>query len=140
MNAFHRVLVCGATGRQDGAVSRALLSHGFEVLALTRSPRRDRDGDCCVRMGPQCRRASEPIGDIEGACRWAQVHAWKNPGLRLEPRRRIPFGKTKNAHDCRGRDLGNACDRPDQDAVLTEGERRMSGFHVHVTHRERVAA
>ena len=39
MNAFHRVLVCGATGRQGGAVSRALVSHGFEVLALTRSPR-----------------------------------------------------------------------------------------------------
>jgi len=38
MNAFRRVLVCGATGRQGGAVSRALLSHGFEVLALTRSP------------------------------------------------------------------------------------------------------
>jgi uncharacterized protein YbjT (DUF2867 family) len=38
MNAIHRVLVCGATGRQGGAVSRALLAHGFEVLALTRSP------------------------------------------------------------------------------------------------------
>ena len=36
MNAFRRVLVCGATGRQGGAVSRALLSHGFEVLALTK--------------------------------------------------------------------------------------------------------
>ena len=39
MTALHRVLVCGATGRQGGAVSRALLEHGFEVLALTRSPR-----------------------------------------------------------------------------------------------------
>ena len=38
MTAVHRVLVCGATGRQGGAVSRALLAHGFEVLALTRSP------------------------------------------------------------------------------------------------------
>ena len=38
MTAIHRVLVCGATGRQGGAVSRALLAHGFEVLALTRSP------------------------------------------------------------------------------------------------------
>ena len=38
MTAMHRVLVCGATGRQGGAVSRALLAHGFEVLALTRSP------------------------------------------------------------------------------------------------------
>lgn len=38
MNAIHRVLVCGATGRQGGAVSRSLLAHGFEVLALTRSP------------------------------------------------------------------------------------------------------
>jgi len=38
VTAVHRVLVCGATGRQGGAVSRALLAHGFEVLALTRSP------------------------------------------------------------------------------------------------------
>ena len=38
MTAIHRVLVCGASGRQGGAVSRALLAHGFEVLALTRSP------------------------------------------------------------------------------------------------------
>lgn len=39
MQAIRRVFVCGATGRQGGAVSRALLAHGFEVLALTRSPR-----------------------------------------------------------------------------------------------------
>lgn len=39
MKAIHRVFVCGATGRQGGAVARALLAHGFEVLALTRSPR-----------------------------------------------------------------------------------------------------
>jgi uncharacterized protein YbjT (DUF2867 family) len=38
VTAIHRVLVCGATGRQGGAVSRALSAHGFEVLALTRSP------------------------------------------------------------------------------------------------------
>lgn len=39
MQAIRRVFVCGATGRQGGAVSRSLLAHGFEVLALTRSPR-----------------------------------------------------------------------------------------------------
>lgn len=232
VTAIHRVLVCGATGRQGGAVSRALSAHGFEVLALTRSPQaaaakelerlgaqvvggdlsqvaslhpimKDVDAVFSVqnywergvgaegelrqaenlfaaaeengvrhvvqsimarartydgiahfeskqriadrlRLGPLpfttlgtvwfmdnildpkmggsqtlpilagslASRVSFPMvataGDSEGACRWAQVHAWKNPGLRLEPRRRIPFGKTKDAQDCRGRDPGRS--------------------------------
>jgi uncharacterized protein YbjT (DUF2867 family) len=37
MSATKIVLVTGATGNQGGAVTRALLAHGYDVVALTRS-------------------------------------------------------------------------------------------------------
>jgi uncharacterized protein YbjT (DUF2867 family) len=40
------IAVCGATGRQGGAVARALLSSGWHVRALTRKP----DGDRAVAL------------------------------------------------------------------------------------------
>lgn len=36
------IVVCGATGRQGGAVSRALLRDGWQVRALTRNPASDK--------------------------------------------------------------------------------------------------
>ena len=34
------ILVCGATGKQGGAVARSLLDRGFRVRALTRDPQK----------------------------------------------------------------------------------------------------
>jgi uncharacterized protein YbjT (DUF2867 family) len=34
------ILVCGATGKQGGAVARSLLERGFRVRALTRDPQK----------------------------------------------------------------------------------------------------
>ncbi len=36
------ILVCGATGKQGGAVARSLLNAGYDVRALTRSPSQER--------------------------------------------------------------------------------------------------
>lgn len=37
-NAERLILVCGATGKQGGAVARSLLDRGFQVRGLTRNP------------------------------------------------------------------------------------------------------
>jgi uncharacterized protein YbjT (DUF2867 family) len=39
-NAERLILVCGATGKQGGAVARSLLDRGFRVRALTRDPQK----------------------------------------------------------------------------------------------------
>jgi uncharacterized protein YbjT (DUF2867 family) len=39
-NAQRSILVCGATGKQGGAVARSLLDRGFRVRALTRDPQK----------------------------------------------------------------------------------------------------
>jgi uncharacterized protein YbjT (DUF2867 family) len=39
-NVERLVLVCGATGKQGGAVARSLLDRGFRVRALTRNPQK----------------------------------------------------------------------------------------------------
>ena len=39
-NMERLILVCGATGKQGGAVARSLLERGFRVRALTRDPQK----------------------------------------------------------------------------------------------------
>jgi uncharacterized protein YbjT (DUF2867 family) len=39
-NVERSILVCGATGKQGGAVARSLLERGFRVCALTRDPQK----------------------------------------------------------------------------------------------------
>jgi uncharacterized protein YbjT (DUF2867 family) len=39
-NRVRLILVCGATGKQGGAVARSLLDRGFQVRALTRNPQK----------------------------------------------------------------------------------------------------
>jgi NmrA-like family len=39
-NIERLILVCGATGKQGGAVARSLLDRGFRVRALTRDPQK----------------------------------------------------------------------------------------------------
>src|SRR5215204_4627383 len=39
-NEERLIVVCGATGKQGGAVARSLLERGFQVRALTRNPQK----------------------------------------------------------------------------------------------------
>jgi uncharacterized protein YbjT (DUF2867 family) len=39
-NRVRLILVCGATGKQGGAVARSLLDRGFQVRGLTRNPQK----------------------------------------------------------------------------------------------------
>jgi len=57
---MRRVLVTGATGRQGGAVARALLLRGMDVVALTRRPASD-EADALARLG--ARIAQGDLGD-----------------------------------------------------------------------------
>ena len=61
MSAERVVLVCGATGRQGGAVARRLLGEGWRVRALTRHP------EGAAARGLRESRADVVGGDLDDA-------------------------------------------------------------------------
>ncbi|RPI93389.1 MAG: NmrA/HSCARG family protein, partial [Chloroflexi bacterium] len=82
MNANRIVVVTGATGRQGGAVIRALLDAGWRVRALTRNPESEKAralsalGAEVVRGDMEDRRSLQPV--FEGAY---GVYSVQNPML-----------------------------------------------------------
>jgi uncharacterized protein YbjT (DUF2867 family) len=51
-NVERLILVCGATGKQGGAVARSLLDRGFRVRGLTRDPQKP-DAQALVKQGAE---------------------------------------------------------------------------------------
>lgn len=62
-NVERLILVCGATGKQGGAVARSLLNRGFRVRALTRDPQKPTTSPSCLPI--RCRTLT--VEDLVGA-------------------------------------------------------------------------